>query len=117
MTGALNSAIFPTCARAPCPLILPPAALAGSGLRAAVRGGVGFQEALQVFEGGVIGISGAQTDLIYSQEFAPAVSEHSAWVGERLGDFFGIDADGLKMQLPARHGGVLHPSGGGSPGI
>jgi len=22
---------------------------------------------------------------------------HPAWVGERLGDFFGIDADGLKM--------------------
>jgi len=35
--------------------------------------------------------------------------------GESLGNFFGIDADGLKMQLPARHGGVLHQSGGGLP--
>ena len=58
------------------------------------------QEALQVDEGGVIGISGVQTDLLVGKEFAPVVSEQPAWVGEGLGNFCGTEADGLKMQLP-----------------
>jgi len=42
---------------------------------------------------------------------------HPACAGEGLGNFCGTEADGLKMQLLARHGGVLYPSGGGFPGI
>lgn len=83
----------------------------------AVRGGVGFEKALQLDEGGVIGIAGVQADLQVSQEFPLAVFEHPAWAGEGLGNFCGTEADGLKMQLPIRHGGGLHPSGGGFPGI